>query len=200
MCFWFPLWHITYSNLIWVGVSWVQTLVGVVFPEPIQPWDPPGLKHSGCWVSFLGVKQWRHGTDHPPLYSSEVEYGYSYTSTSLSACLVHPSLVSFLRGSQDSAVSMVPTLWSGQVRNHGLIPGNSKTLLSSPLCLYRLWGPPKCLLNGYHTYQSSWVLKLIIQFHQVLNSWMSTVVPALLHMPSWHIQGQIHFQAKDNIC
>jgi hypothetical protein len=59
----------------------------------------------------------------------------------------HPSLASFLRGSQDSVVGMVSMLWSGKVWNNGLIPDSSTRLFPSPDCPHHLWGPPNCLLN-----------------------------------------------------
>ena len=46
-----------------------------------------------------------------------------------------------LHGTWDSSIHIVTRRLAGQLRNHGLIPGRSKRLLSTSKHLYWLWSP-----------------------------------------------------------
>ena len=124
--------------------------------------------YSGYWVSFLGVKQWSHGIDHPPLSSTQIEYGYCYTSTSLSACLAcyRTPLPCFLpkreprQCSQYGDYAMVWTSEESWFNSWQQQETFLFSLMSTPPL-----GPSYSLFNGFHiTFpqeKSSWVLKLL---------------------------------------
>jgi len=50
--------------------------------HPEWPQGQPGLLYNGYQLSFSEVKQPEHGIEHLTPCSTNVEYGYSYTSIS----------------------------------------------------------------------------------------------------------------------
>ena len=76
--------HCWYSDSLWPGRSGDPNLDA---GEISRRRGPSSLLSNGYLVSFPPVKRPARGASHPFLSKAEVEYGQSYTCTSLCACL-----------------------------------------------------------------------------------------------------------------
>jgi hypothetical protein len=81
----------------WTAQGLNSTASKIFHTHPDQPWGPPNLVLNGYWFSFLGVKQLRHGIDHPSSHSTKVKervelYLYSPSRTSWLVKMVNYTL------------------------------------------------------------------------------------------------------------
>ena len=60
---------------------WGSKNFRLLYTRPDRPWGPPSLLSNGYRSFFQGIKRPRHGVDHSPPSSAEVEDDWSYTFT-----------------------------------------------------------------------------------------------------------------------